>query len=470
MPRKKKAADETPSLYDITVKLRSGACVPALREAVKSWKAGGRKGITDTTQTLLNYWFEADHKTRTGKLFKYYDFQREAIETLIYVWEVEKVRTRKDLLERYAQNITDLRLPPDDGFARYCTKMATGSGKTKVMALAIAWQYFNARREQDDIARDYAKTFLLIAPNVIVLERLKADFAAGKIYREDPIRPKEFDIFWDFDFVMRGEGERAYSEGMLFLTNIQQLYERPDRIDDEPEEMTAILGPKPPANKVETSDFPERIAARKGNLLVINDEAHHTHDEGSKWNEVIQGLHTKTPITAQLDFSATPRFQKGQIFPWTISDYPLKQAIVEGIVKRPMKGIAKIPISYAESASIKYRGYLTAAVERWKEYRDQLAPLKRKPVLFIMMNSTAEADDVAAWLAEAYQAEFAGDKTQTIHTKTSGEITDKDLNKARETVKNVDRPDNPVRYSQRSHATRGLGCSERDGCRWLAAL
>ena len=148
MARRKKTADETLSLYDITAKLRSGACVPALREAVKSWKAGGCKGITDTTHTLVNYWFEASHKTRTGMAFKYYDFQREAIETLIYVWEVEKVRTRKDLLERYAQNIQDLHLPPDDGFARYCTKMATGSGKTKVMALAIAWQYFNARREQ----------------------------------------------------------------------------------------------------------------------------------------------------------------------------------------------------------------------------------------------------------------------------------------------------------------------------------
>ena len=190
MPRRKKSAnDEQPSLLDITAKLRSGACVPALREAVKSWKAGGRKGVTDTTRILLNYWFEASHKTRTGGLFKYYDFQREAIETLIYVWEVEKVRTRKDLLERYAQNVTDLHLPPDDGFARYCTKMATGSGKTKVMALAVAWQYFNAVREQDEIAKDYAKTFLLIAPNVIVLERLKADFAAGKIFREDPIRP-----------------------------------------------------------------------------------------------------------------------------------------------------------------------------------------------------------------------------------------------------------------------------------------
>ncbi len=446
MARRKKTADETLSLYDITAKLRSGACVPALREAVKSWKAGGCKGITDTTRTLVNYWFEASHKTRTGMAFKYYDFQREAIETLIYVWEVEKVRTRKDLLERYAQNIHDLHLPPDDGFARYCTKMATGSGKTKVMALAIAWQYFNARREQDEIAKDYAKTFLLIAPNVIVLERLKADFAAGKIFREDPIRPKEFDIFWDFDCVMRGEGERAHSEGVLFLTNIQQFYERPDRTqDDEPDVMTAMLGPRPPAQKIEQIDFAERIARRAGQLLVINDEAHHTHDEGSEWNAVISRLHAKTPLVAQLDFSATPRFTKtGAIFPWTVSDYPLKQAIVENVVKRPVKGIAKIEPIKSEYASVKYRGYLTAAVERWKEYHEQLKPLRRKPVLFIMMNDTKDADDVAEWLAKAYPAEFGDGKMQTIHTKKSGEISDKELDKARETVKNVDRSDSPI--------------------------
>jgi type III restriction enzyme len=439
-------SDDQPSLLDITAKLRSGACVPALREAVKSWKAGGRKGITDTTRTLLNYWFEASHKTRTGTPFKYYDFQKEAIETLIYVWEVEKVHTRKDLLERYAQNVTDLHLPPDDGFARYCTKMATGSGKTKVMALAVAWQYFNAVREQDEIAKDYAKTFLLIAPNVIVLERLKADFAAGKIFREDPIRPKEFDIFWDFDCVMRGEGERAHSEGVLFLTNIQQFYERPDRTqDEEPDVMTAILGPKPPSQKMEQVDFAERIARRAGLLLVINDEAHHTHDEGSEWNAVIGKLHAKTPMVAQLDFSATPRFTKtGIIFPWTVSDYPLKQAIVENVVKRPVKGVAKIPEPKSDYASVRYRGYLTAAVERWKEYRDQLKPLRRKPVLFVMMNSTDEADDVADWLAKAYPAEFGNGKTQTIHTKKSGEISDKELDKARETVKNVDRAESPI--------------------------
>ena len=401
--------------------------------------------MTDTTRILLKFWFETDHRTRTGLPFKYHESQREAIETLIFVWECEKVRTRKGLLERYAQDLRDLRLPPFDDFARYCIKMATGSGKTKVMALAVAWQFLNAAREQDAVAKDYAKTFLVLAPNVIVLERLKTDFAGGRIFRADPMIPKELEIFWDFDCIIRGDAEKAHAEGTLFLTNIQQFYERPDRTnEDEPEEMTAILGSKPPTKRLELTEFGERIALRAGNLVVVNDEAHHTHEEENEWNSVIRRLHGKTPIASQLDFSATPRFQKGAIFPWTISDYPLKQAIIDGIVKRPVKGLAKIEEAKSEHASVRYRAYLAAGVERWREYREQLQPLKKKPILFLMLNSTDEADDVADWLRTKYPAEFGGHCTQVIHTKNNGEITETDLEVARKAVSQVDRDDSPI--------------------------
>src|SRR5438552_3679531 len=333
MPRRK-APSANPAqteLLDITEKLRTGPCVPALREAVKAWSVGGYKGITETTRILLNHWFFTDHKVPTGAPFKYHRSQQEAIETLIFVWEYEKVRSRKALMERYA--LRDVFLPAHDDFARYCIKMATGSGKTKVMSLAVAWQFLNAVREAEEIAKDYAKTFLILAPNVIVLERLKTDFAGGRIFRADPVIPRELEIFWEFDCVMRGEAERAHSEGALFLTNIQQFYERADRsIDEEPEAITAMLGPTPPPQKLELTDFGDRIALRAGHLLVINDEAHHTHDESNEWNNIIRSLHQKTSLVAQLDFSATPRFQKGTIFPWTVSDYPLKQAILDGIV------------------------------------------------------------------------------------------------------------------------------------------
>src|SRR5260370_30724408 len=323
--------------------------------------------------------------------------------------------------------------------------MATGSGKTKVMALAIAWQFFNAMREAEEIAAEYAKTFLVIAPNVIVFERLKTDFGGGAIFRNDPVRPKELEIFWDFDCVMRDEGEKAHAEGTLFLTNIQQFYERPDRSDeDEPDEMTAVLGSKPPTKKLELTDFGDRIALRARKLLVGNDGSHHTHDEENEWNKVIRALHGKTALAAELDFSATPRFQKGAIFPWTISDYPLKQAILEGIVKRPMKGIAKIDEAKSEHASVRYRAYLAAGVERWREYREQLKPLRKKPVLFVMMNSTEDADDVADWLSSRYPGEFDGDRTQVIHTKNNGDIKETDLDAPRKAVREVDSENSPI--------------------------
>lgn len=449
MPRKKATPPATtaqPSLLGVAPQLPTGPCVATLREAVKAWRAGGYRGVTDTTRTLLNYWFCTDHRLPDGGRFEYYASQREAIETLIFVWEVEKVRTRVDLLKRYGLKQKDLRLPPYDDFARYCTKMATGSGKTKVMALAVAWQFLNAARETGAGSEDYAKTFLLIAPNVIVLERLKTDFSGGRIFRTDPIVPKALEVFWDFDCVMRGDGERAHAEGTLFLTNIQQFYDRPSRKqEEEPDEIAAVLGSRPPTQQLEMTDFSERIGLRAGRVLVINDEAHHTHEEDSEWNKVIRRIHAKRmPIAAQLDFTATPRFTKGAIFPWTVSDYPLKQAIVDNVVKRPVKGIARIQEAKSDIASVRYKGFLTAGVKRWEEYRRELKPLGKTPVLFVMLNSTAEADDVADWLQKRYPRDFGGDKTLVIHTDTKGEVSKRDLDVARKAAREVDLDASPV--------------------------
>jgi len=446
MPRRRRAAADGQPTLDVQLAVATGPCVPALREAVKAWRAGGYKGVTDTTRDLLNYWFESDHRLPKGVPFRYHESQREALEALIFVWECEKVRNRLDLLRRYAVSAAGLRLPPQDDFPRYCTKMATGSGKTKVMCLAIAWQFLNAQREVGAEAEEYARTFLLIAPNVIVLERLKTDFAGGRIFRFDPVIPKHMEAFWDFDCVLRGEGEKAHAAGTLFLTNVQQFYERPDRASqEETEEMTALLGPRPPVQKLEMTDFAQRIGLRAGRLMVINDEAHHTHDEANEWNTVIRSVHAeRMPIAAQLDFSATPRFTKGAVFPWTISDYPLKQAIVDRVVKRPYKGIARVKEAKSDTASVRYRGYLTASIERWREYRDQLAPLQKKPVLFVMLNSTEEADEVGDWLRTVYPSEFGGEKTLIIHTDTKGEVTKRELDKAREAARDVDYEESPI--------------------------
>lgn len=278
----------------LELSLKTAPCVPAIRQAVREWVADGYKGATATSKTLLNHWFKTDHRLPNGDKFEYYYFQRESIETLIYLYEVAQKRRHKALIEAYATlpegQGQSLRLLQYDEFPRYCIKMATGSGKTKVMALAIAWQYFNAVLEDDST---YAKTSLVIAPNVIVFERLKSDFAGGRVFRTDPIIPPELKIFWDMEFYMRGDEERAGSEGALYLTNIQQLYEREaSTTNDEPDIMTAVLGPKPPPNSNNQADnFDQRIIKRGGPVFVANDEAHHTHDEESEWNKGIRRLH-----------------------------------------------------------------------------------------------------------------------------------------------------------------------------------
>src|SRR6266542_5847071 len=246
---------------------------------------------------------------------------------------------------------------------------------------------------------------------------------------------------------MRSEGERAGSLGALYLTNIQKFYEGKGGEADEPDVMTAVMGPKPPANLLAVEDFDQRIAARGGPVVVLNDEAHHTHDEDSEWNKMIRKLHASVTngLAAQLDFTATPRHSKGQLFSWTVCDYPLKQAIIDNVVKRPLKGIAKgILEQRSDIASTRYQAYLVAGVERWKEYREQLQPLAKKPVLFVMMNDTEEADDVGDWLRRKYPSEFGGEKLLIIHTDNSGEVSKKSLDKARKASREVDLESSPI--------------------------
>ncbi len=442
--RRSSSGGDQLSLLDARV--TTAPAVPAIRKAVEEWRHDKYRGATETSQRLLTYWFNTDHRLRDGRSFTYHSAQREALETLIFVYEVAKVRRHRDLLERFAPNIPGIHVLQHDEFARYCVKMATGSGKTKAIALAIAWQYFNAVAEGSD---EYARSFLLIAPNVIVFERLRTDFEGERIFLLDPIVPPELDIYWDFDCYMKGEPERAGSQGALYVTNIHQLHEHSSESADssEPDEMAGVLGPEPAPMETEPDDFARRLVARGGPCMVVNDEGHHTHDEDSEWNRVIRRLHATISqgLSGQLDFTATPRYAKGGLFTWTVFDYPLKQAIIDNVVKRPTKGMtAGIGEQPSDVASTRYQAYLTAGVERWREYREQLEPLKKKPILFVMMNSTADAEDVGAYLRDTYPEEFAGKKLLIIHTDKQGEISKRDLDEARKTAREVDEGHSPV--------------------------
>jgi type III restriction enzyme len=448
MTRRKKTHPAQMALLEVAIS--AAPCVPRIREEVQEWTSKGYKGVTPTTQTLLNHWFHCDHRLPNGRKFSYYPFQREAIETLIYIYEVAGKHRHKELLEAYA-TADNLRLLQYDQFPRYCLKMATGTGKTKIISLAIAWQYFNAVLENAD---DYAPTTLVIAPNIIVFERLKLDFIGGKIFEIDPVIPPSLEIFWDFECYMRGDNERASSRGALYLTNIHQLYERDDTDNSEPDIVTRVLGSKPPSQTISVEPFDERILRRGGPVFIVNDEAHHTHDEENEWNRAIRQLHQGFANRGengvlQLDMTAIPRYPRGSLFPWTIYDYPLKQAILDNVVKRPVKGTAQgLRETPSDVASIKYQTYLTAGVNRWREYRDQLKRLNRKPVLFVMMNTTKEACDVADYLRSKYPGDFAGDKLNILHVnmrgKNKGEISKKDLELARKLAQEIDNSDNPT--------------------------
>lgn len=442
MSRTKNTVAQTP-LLDVGKEGRTGICVPAIEREVKIWREEGYPNISETTKRLLQFWFKTEHRLPDGNAFKYYDAQREAIETLIYLFEVKKVRRRKDLLYKYASG-QFTQFPADDEFGRYALKMATGSGKTKVIALAVAWQYFNSVLETE--SKDYANTFLLIAPNIIVLERLKIDFESGRVFFTDQIIPPDYKMFWDFDVYIRGDAERTNSGGALYLTNIQQLYER-EKETTPANPVNDLLGSVAPVNLQVQEGFLERIQ-RRGNCLVLNDEAYHTHDEESAWNKAILSLHEnlgERGLAAQLDFSATPRHSDGTLFSWTIYDYPLKQAIIDNIVKRPLKGIPHgIAETHSSRASVRFEAYLVAAVERWLEYVEQLKDLNKKPVLFLMLGNTTEADDVSEWLRTKYREHFEGEKLLVIHTKTNGEITQKDLEKARVASRQIDDENSPI--------------------------
>ncbi len=141
--------------------------VDGVRAAVDAWRANGYPGASETTQRLLRFWFEEDHRRPTGEPFRFFFCQREAVETFIYLSEIKRAGTFSDLIE-YAQ--APLMIDPAESKRqRLAMKMATGSGKTMAMSLCVTWSYFHARRE---LGSPMATSFLVIAPNVIVFERL----------------------------------------------------------------------------------------------------------------------------------------------------------------------------------------------------------------------------------------------------------------------------------------------------------
>ena len=160
--------------------------VRKIREQVKGWRDNRYSGATETSKALLNWWFNTPHPIEgadgTMSEFQYYFAQREALETVIYLYDVIKVRDKYDLIRFDSSGAISTGMF-DESWRRFVLKMATGTGKTKVMSLAIAWSFFHKLYEPDS---ELSRNFLVIAPNIIVLDRIYHDFQGLRVFFDRP--------------------------------------------------------------------------------------------------------------------------------------------------------------------------------------------------------------------------------------------------------------------------------------------
>lgn len=427
--------------------------VQNLRAEVKGWRDNYYYGASDTSRQLLNHWFGRSHRMVAGGNeieFRYYFCQREAIETLIYLKEVRRTERLSQLIAEFggtqaeaaALGITE----EEDALCRYAFKMATGSGKTKVMSLAIVWSYFHALRESES---PMARHFVVVAPNLTVFERLKEDFkpegGGSDIFDKDPLIPVEWRGDWNLTTVLQDEASGAATGAVLYLTNIHRLFDTSKRKKSD-EEVFDWMGPAvSKAKALDTgAELRDRITAHP-RLMVLNDEAHHVWDPDSAWNEAITFLHETClkrggdGLAAQLDFSATPKDNKANYFKHIICDTPLGEAVDAGIVKTPIIGRAGNLIEQAtDNASYRYEAHLKLGYQRWLKSNEEWAKSGKKPLLFVMCEDTTAADQIAARLGGDDLFKELNGRTLNLHTRLKGKVKSvgSGANKRQEFVEN----------------------------------
>ena len=421
--------------------------VAGLREKVKEWRDKNYEGVSDTSKSLLNWWFKEEHilydQYGVSSHFKYYFAQREALETVIWLYEVAKVKDKYDLIRYNSTGVLSPQMFTEE-WLRFVIKMATGAGKTKVMSLVVAWAYFHKKYEEDS---NLAKNFLLITPNVIVFERIKHDFEGLKIFFSDPVLPENGyqGQNWQDDFQMtlhlQDDLRNVSDTGNIFLTNIHRVFEgdvKDSSIDDE-DTSAYFLGDKPVTKTSDSTVDLGMIVRDIDELIVINDEAHHLHDDKSAWVKSIADIDNRlkqkgTKLSLQLDLTATPKKNDGSIFVQTISDYPLVEAIHQRVVKNPVVPDAasrgKLKENQSTLFSEKYRDYINLGIEEWQKTYDALKPMGKKSILFIMTDDTKNCDEVAGYIETSFK-ELKG-AVLTIHTNKSGEISESVSGKSRE--------------------------------------
>ncbi|GBC82952.1 hypothetical protein HRbin10_02090 [bacterium HR10] len=359
--------------------------VNTIRERIKQWRQRGYPGVTPITRQLLNHW---NNPERERKLFF---CQREAAETLIW------------LVEASSADKQGISIPRDNGLVRYACKMATGSGKTVVMGMVVAWQVLNKLANPQD--RRFSDAVLLVCPNLTIKERLQVLL---------PWKPGNY--YERFDLVPRGMLERL-QQGKFQVTNWHLFQPR----DDSRSRSVVQRGPESDAA------FCRRVLRELGNkrnILVINDEAHHAYrpaplsdeererlspeeiaerEEATVWVSGLDRIHAVRGINFCADFSATPFYIKGSGYPegepflWIVSDFGLVDAIESGIVKIP-----RVPVDDNTGALIpKY-------FRLWEWINSQLSASERQTARRRAKPESVlrEAEDALATLASEWKRTF----------------------------------------------------------------
>ena len=332
----------------------------------------------------------------------------------------------------------------DEDWLRLVLKLATGAGKTKVLSLIVAWCYFHKAYESNS---RLARNFLVIAPNIIVLDRIRHDFDGLKIFYDDPILPDHGyeGHNWRDDFQLtlhiQDDVRVTHPVGNIFLTNIHRVYsgnETAPSVNDD-DLTNYFLGDKPVAKTTDNKVDLGVIVRDIDELVVLNDEAHHIHDKDMAWFKSIQDIHNKLKqkdraLSLQVDVTATPRHDNGAIFVQTVCDYPLVEAISQNVVKHPVLPDAPSRAKLVEKQSSKfterYGDYLHLGVEEWRKASEEHKKVGKKAILFVMTDDTTNCDEVAEWLERTYQ-DFHG-AVLTIHTNKSGDISENKKGKDKE--------------------------------------
>lgn len=441
--------------------------VPQLRKKVKEWRDKGYAGATETSRSLLNWWFKTPHliNTSDGTMaeFKYYFAQREALETIIYLYDVAHFKDKYDLMRFDNSGCISTGLF-DETWRRLVIKMATGSGKTKVLSLVLAWSFFHKLYEPES---ELARNFLVIAPNIIVLDRIYKDFNGLNIFHKDPVLPDNgFDGHdWKNDFQLtlhiQDEVHITHPTGNIFLTNIHRVYageDIPASADDE-NTMEYFLGKRPTGATNDSKIDLGMIVRDIDELVVLNDEAHHIHDPRMAWFKSIEDIHNRlnqkgTALSLQIDVTATPKHDNGAIFVQTVADYPLVEAIAQNVVKHPVlpdiASRAKLVEQQSAKYTDRYADFIQLGVTEWRKAYAEHEKLGKKAVLFIMTDDTTNCDEVAEYLENSYPD--LKDAVLVIHTKNNGEISEsasgkskEELDKLRKQANEIDNPSSPYK-------------------------